>query len=38
MLGIGILFLIMQVDSSFKSVEDAEAFLGASVLSAFLNL
>ena len=33
-LGAGLLFLIVQMDSSIKSVEDAEALLGVSVLAA----
>lgn len=34
MLGFGVIFLIMQLDSSIKSPEEAEQFLGLSVLSA----
>lgn len=33
-LGFGLIFLIMQLDSSIKSPEEAEQFLGLSVLSA----
>ena len=33
-LGFGLIFLIMQLDSSIKSPEEAEHFLGLSVLSA----
>lgn len=34
MLGFGVIFLIMQMDSSIKSPEEAEQFLGLSVLAA----
>ncbi|MFA7342744.1 MAG: polysaccharide biosynthesis tyrosine autokinase [Terrimicrobiaceae bacterium] len=33
-LGFGLIFLVMQLDSSIKSPEEAEQFLGLSVLSA----
>ena len=33
-LGFGLIFLIMQLDSSIKSPEEAEQFLNLSVLSA----